>query len=249
MPDAVAHVRDLVLERETVKHVEPTPADPFPARTAGFAWCMKTCDDDERVRDVTDAIVAATASAGVEVVEHFHFLEVDVGQQYGVHHDFTDNLHLSATGPRLFTINVFLEDLPADGGGELWFPDLGVAVPPRAGTAVLWANVNEHDVLRADARTRHATRNVRETFPGRPSRYLEAWVHLHDFRTPHLFSCLGPHALYERRGKTNKLPFAIRANPDIEAQSAPPPAAVPDIDDLSIKAANNDGYKLDARDE
>ena len=51
---------------------------------------------------------------------------------------------------------VFLDD--ADQGGELWFPDLNIAVPPKAGTLVIYANVKRDDYLAPEPRTRHAHR-------------------------------------------------------------------------------------------
>ena len=39
---------------------------------------------------------------------------------------------------------MFLDD--ADQGGELWFPDLNIAVPPKAGTLVIYANVKRDAV-------------------------------------------------------------------------------------------------------
>ena len=37
---------------------------------------------------------------------------------------------------------VYLGDLPADAGGETWFPHLGLSVAPRAGAALVWPNVD-----------------------------------------------------------------------------------------------------------
>jgi len=157
---AAERIEALIVDNEKIKYVRPTGADQFPTRTAGFAWCMKACDEDAAVQNATAAVAAMTSASSLGAVEHFHFLQVDLGQQYGVHHDFSDNLHLSATGPRLFTVNIFLEDLPPRSGGELWFPELDIAVAPVRGTAVLWGNVDGRDVLRPDTRTRHGTRRV-----------------------------------------------------------------------------------------
>jgi hypothetical protein len=45
-----------------------------------------------------------------------------------------------------------------ESGGELWFPDLNIAVAPKAGTLVIYANVKRDDYLAPEPRTRHAHR-------------------------------------------------------------------------------------------
>ena len=65
---------------------------------------------------------------------------------------------LTAAGPRIYSAVVFLDDADQGQGGELWFPDLNIAVPPKAGTLVIYANVKRDDYLAPEPRTRHAHR-------------------------------------------------------------------------------------------
>ena len=53
---------------------------------------------------------------------------------------------------------MFLDDADQGQGGELWFPDLNIAVAPKAGTLVIYANVKRDDYLAPEPRTRHAHR-------------------------------------------------------------------------------------------
>jgi prolyl 4-hydroxylase len=53
------------------------------------------------------------------------------GQHFGAHHDGIF---------RPFTVFIYLNDLPENGGGETRFPELNLRIRPRAGTAVMWMN-------------------------------------------------------------------------------------------------------------
>ena len=65
------------------------------------------------------------------------------------HHDYhepdraTGKLGSSVQGEqRAFTVLFFGATLPADAGGETHFPHLKLAVSPRKGDALVWANVD-----------------------------------------------------------------------------------------------------------
>ena len=79
--------------------------------------------------------------------------------------------------------------------GELWFPDLNVAVAPKAGTLVIYANVKRDDYLAPEPRTRHAHRALADG-ASHHVRALEAWVHLFPFREAHTHTCIAPHGAY-----------------------------------------------------
>ena len=85
------------------------------------------------------------------------------GQQYGLRHEYVLDQTLTAAGPRIYSAVVFLDD--ADQGGELWFPDLNIAVSPKAGTLVIYANVKRDDYLAPEPRTRHAHRALADGAP------------------------------------------------------------------------------------
>ena len=90
---------------------------------------------------------------------------------------------------------MFLDDADQGQGGELWFPDLNIAVAPKAGTLVIYANVKRDDYLAPEPRTRHAHRALADGAP-QHVRALEAWVHLFPFREAHTHTCIAPHGLY-----------------------------------------------------
>ena len=60
---------------------------------------------------------------------------------------------------------MFLDDADQGQGGELWFPDLNIAVAPKAGTLVIYANVKRDDYLAPEPRTRHAHRALADGAP------------------------------------------------------------------------------------
>ena len=78
------------------------------------------------------------------------------GERYNQHHD-QNSLRDEPSGVRALTLFVYLSD-PADpdAGGETVFPELGLAVTPRKGRAVLWPNVKLRAPDESDRRTFHA---------------------------------------------------------------------------------------------
>jgi len=60
---------------------------------------------------------------------------------------------------RLYTVLVYLNDLPDGAGGETVFPDLNVSFQPRIGRAVSWINQNKDGAARSE--TRHAALPVK----------------------------------------------------------------------------------------
>ena len=49
-------------------------------------------------------------------------------------------------------------------GGETNFPDLGIAVTPKKGRALLWPSTLDSDPTKIDIRTRHEVRTQLVTF-------------------------------------------------------------------------------------
>lgn len=60
------------------------------------------------------------------------------GQRYDEHVDYGDKFAVD----RLYTILLYLNDVPEEQGGATAFPNLNVQVQPRAGRAVSWTNMN-----------------------------------------------------------------------------------------------------------
>ena len=133
-------------------------------RAASSGWCTGTCDQKRSVvHDALDTISQIVGHADRNASEQAHFLDLAPGQQYGLRHEFVLDQTLTAAGPRIYSAVVFLDD--ADQGGELWFPDLNIAVPPKAGTLVIYANVKRDDYLAPEPRTRHAHRALADGAP------------------------------------------------------------------------------------
>ena len=90
--------------------------------------------------------------AGLDIdssyIEPLQLVKYDPSETFMPHHDYHEpgpdgKLGSSVQGEqRAFTCLLFGSTLPADGGGETHFPHLGVAVTPRRGDALIWANVD-----------------------------------------------------------------------------------------------------------
>ena len=161
--DALAKMRADVLPEVPFK----PPAAAYrgvQGRAASSGWCTGTCDQKRSVvHDALDTISQIVGHADRNASEQAHFLDLAPGQQYGLRHEFVLDQTLTAAGPRIYSAVVFLDD--ADQGGELWFPDLNIAVPPKAGTLVIYANVKRDDYLAPEPRTRHAHRALADGAP------------------------------------------------------------------------------------
>lgn len=89
------------------------------------------------------------------------------------------------SGPRILTFFMYLSDV--EEGGETHFTRLGIKVKPKKGSAVLWPNALDDNLLQRDDRTHH------EALPViRGTKYAaNAWLHLHDFQTSLRWDCTG----------------------------------------------------------
>ena len=84
---------------------------------------------------------------------------------------------------RLFTFFIYLRSPEA--GGATHFPNLNITVAPRAGSALIWPNVKDHDLRASDMRTEH------EALPPHAGLKYSAnlWLHNYDFRGPNTHGC------------------------------------------------------------
>ena len=154
-------------------------------RTSQQAWCQGSCDDAQLVNTLYDRIHEIT-TVPPSNYEHLQLLKYEVGQKYNVHHDLLGlDPVVSACGPRILTFFVYLSDVEA--GGETDFPELGLKIAPKKGSAVLWTNVPDDDFDGQESQTMHAALPVKK---GR--KYAaNAWIHLKDYRFVNLWACSG----------------------------------------------------------
>jgi len=88
-----------------------------------------------------------------------------------------------ACGPRILTFYQYLSDVE-EGGGTA-FPDLGITVAPKKGRVLLWPSVLSSNPEKKDHRMDHEALPVIKGL-----KYgANAWIHLYDFKAPHLTNC------------------------------------------------------------
>jgi len=156
-------------------------------RTSSNLWCMGDCATRPAVVELNSRISNLT---GVPVAntEYFQVLRYTTDQSYWAHNDFIPEQVRMPCGPRVFTFFLYLSDV--EQGGETSFRDYQgqrVQVTPRAGRALLWANVRSDNPLQIEHGVEHVARNVRNG-----TKYaMNAWLHLYDFRGPHALRCTG----------------------------------------------------------
>jgi prolyl 4-hydroxylase len=92
---------------------------------------------------------------------------------------------LLASGPRILTFFLYLSDV--EEGGYTNFPNLGIAVQPKKGRALLWPSTTTANPNVIDGRTLHEAQPVISGV-----KYAaNAWIHLYNFQIPNLWGCTG----------------------------------------------------------
>lgn len=112
------------------------------SRTSSNSWCRGECESHPSVNEILRNIAAVTG-VPKENYESFQVLKYEVGQRYGVHHDYGSEDRKLACGPRILTFFLYLSDV--EEGGETAFPNLNIAVKPKKGKALLWPSVLNND--------------------------------------------------------------------------------------------------------
>lgn len=85
----------------------------------------------EMLKNVENRL-AALAEMDVQNLEPLNMVRYAPGQFFKLHHD-------GRFRPK--TVFLYLNDLPADDGGETLFPKLGIKIVPKRGCAVIWSNI------------------------------------------------------------------------------------------------------------
>jgi hypothetical protein len=127
----------------------------------------------------------------VSHTEDYQLLKYDVGQQYGYHHDYHEDLLKAPYGARILTFFLYLNDMEEDGddidaGGGTRFPDLGnLTITPKRGRAVIWPNVRNDQPDEMEEWTFH------EAMPVLKGQKFGSniWYHQYDYQTPAAHDC------------------------------------------------------------
>ena len=121
-------------------------------------------DDTSGVTQCVNRRIAELMQMPMENGEDLQILHYQAEQEYKPHHDYFDPFdtstpHLLARGgQRVSTLVMYLNDVAR--GGETAFPDLGLSVSPRKGSAVYFEYCN--DLGQLDQKTLHAGAPVLE---------------------------------------------------------------------------------------
>jgi len=152
------------------------------SRTSSTSWCnVPQCENDDVMLRLKEQITDAL-SCPMKNTEHLQMLRYEPGQFYKTHHD-QNSPYDSAAGPRIFTFFLYLSEVAE--GGETYFPQLGLTVTPKPGSAIVWASVKDDDIYRDDPRTEHEAKSVVDG-----TKYAaNFWTHLRDFQSPHAAGC------------------------------------------------------------
>ena len=154
------------------------------SRTSSNSWCRGACLAHPDVQAAIRRIEAVTKVPSGNY-ESFQVLKYEVGQRYGVHHDFGGQDRGLACGPRILTFFLYLSDV--EEGGETAFPSLGLSVQPKKGKALLWPSTLDSDPSRQEPTTIHEARPVIKGV-----KYAaNSWIHLYNYEVPNLWGCTG----------------------------------------------------------
>jgi len=155
------------------------------SRTSENAWCNhKGCTSNELVQSLTTKIENLTGVPGANH-EYFQVLKYEVGQYYVTHNDYIPDHQFMMCGPRVYTLFLYLNDVPEGGGTK--FPKVGIEVTPKRGRAVLWPSVLDETPMLIDRRTVHSAEPV---LKGQKFG-ANAWLHQYDFKGPNFKGCTG----------------------------------------------------------
>jgi 2OG-Fe(II) oxygenase superfamily len=128
-------------------------------RTSTNAWCSDACLTNETVQSVIAKLENLTGIPDANS-EFLQLLRYEVGQFYESHHDFIEHDVDRASGPRILTVFLYLNDV--EGGGATHFTNLDLSVYPKRGRVLLWPSVLDDNPNVWDDRTHHQAQPVLE---------------------------------------------------------------------------------------
>ncbi|XP_073791614.1 prolyl 4-hydroxylase subunit alpha-2 isoform X2 [Danio rerio] len=121
------------------------------SRVSQSAWLYE--DEDPVVTQVNQRIADVTGLE-LQTAESLQIANYGIGGQYEPHYDskLTNDSDFQLRGGRIATVLIYMSDV--DIGGATVFPDVGAALQPKRGSAVLWFNLLRNG--NEDIRTLHA---------------------------------------------------------------------------------------------
>ena len=164
-------------------------------RTSSQAWCNEArCLDDPLV-DAVQARVSDVTQTPASYGEYAQLVYYRACPEdghpscafYRRHTDYIEGDQYRVQGPRIYTLFMYLNDVPEGGGTR--FMDLGgdnITFTPKKGKAILWPSVLNDDPLAFDPRTHH------EALPVTKGEKYGAnfWIHQYAFKGPYTAGCL-----------------------------------------------------------
>ena len=159
------------------------------SRTSENSWCGEKCKEDPLVAGVNERIAQVTSTT-LANAEDLQLLRYEPGQYYVQHHDYIEHQLERPCGVRILTFFLYLNDVcdeedTSECGGGTGFPELGITVQPKKGSALLWPSVLDAKPNEKDERTDHEALAVKKGI-----KYgANAWIHMGDFQEALLTNC------------------------------------------------------------
>lgn len=115
------------------------------AANPSTAYALLELDLTQRISERVAAMFAATGlDISADYIEPLQLVRYQPSERFGPHHDYHATGKSSVQGEqRMFTFLLFGSTLTSEQEGETHFPLLDVAVSPKLGDGLVWANVDE----------------------------------------------------------------------------------------------------------
>ncbi|HJV85116.1 MAG TPA: 2OG-Fe(II) oxygenase [Noviherbaspirillum sp.] len=171
--DALIHYAETRLERSPVVADRDGSNELTAYRTSRGAMMQRS--ETELVARI-EARLAALVRWPVENGEGMQLLRYEKGNEYRPHYDWFDpampgpRKHLERGGQRVGTVVMYLSDVEQGGGTS--FPDIGLQVQPKKGSAVFFANTDSFG--EPDRKTLHAGEPVEKGVKFIATKWLRA---------------------------------------------------------------------------
>jgi prolyl 4-hydroxylase len=166
---------------------------------AEYASCHDDdqCDSDDVYQRIMNRIASLSDSISISHLEPMAFKRLHpTSAEKSLQHNFEVGSSWKPAGPRVLSLSLFLwtvsdDDGNESGGGGIGFPYLDwLYVRPRKGTAVLWTNVREDDLIKPDLSMRFEYMPVQNGGGGEESVVVSTvHVHLYNWTDANMRGC------------------------------------------------------------